>query len=172
MIYELVALESHFPPYLCLMSQSRNAYDPNPLKSSLLWIGFPSQGMALPVARAYSSLATPDLRPPHLHESPPPIQSTSQTPLGFSQALATITIYEMFLGNVLPTLHTHCHDQSKTKTWCVTIPPKTLWGMKLSSQPCSLGDLSSLTRDWTCVPCIARWILNHWTTREVPGLKF
>ena len=20
-----------------------------------------------------------------------------------------------------------------------------------------------------CVPCIARWILNHWTTSEVPG---
>ena len=27
-------------------------------------------------------------------------------------------------------------------------------------------DLSSLTRDHTCVPCIARWILNHWTTGE------
>ena len=24
------------------------------------------------------------------------------------------------------------------------------------------------TRDWTCVPCIGRWILNHWKTREVP----
>ena len=23
---------------------------------------------------------------------------------------------------------------------------------------------SSLTRDWTSIPCIARWILNHWTT--------
>ena len=23
------------------------------------------------------------------------------------------------------------------------------------------------SRDWTCVPCIGRWILNHWTTREV-----
>ena len=22
-------------------------------------------------------------------------------------------------------------------------------------------------RDWTCVPCTARWIFNHWTTREV-----
>ena len=26
---------------------------------------------------------------------------------------------------------------------------------------------SSQTRDWTCVPCIGKWILNHWTTREV-----
>ena len=27
---------------------------------------------------------------------------------------------------------------------------------------------SSRTRDRTHVPCIGRWILNHWTTREVP----
>ena len=31
------------------------------------------------------------------------------------------------------------------------------------------GILSSLTRDGTQVPCIGRWILKHWTTREVPG---
>ena len=29
-----------------------------------------------------------------------------------------------------------------------------------------MWDLSSLTRDWTCVPCIARQILNHWTTQK------
>ena len=28
--------------------------------------------------------------------------------------------------------------------------------------------LRSLTRDWTCVPCIGRQVLNPWTTREVP----
>ena len=37
--------------------------------------------------------------------------------------------------------------------------------------PYSIWDLSSLIRDQTYVPCISRWILNHWTTREVP-LKF
>ena len=31
-----------------------------------------------------------------------------------------------------------------------------------------MWDLSSLTRDQIHVPCIARWILHHWTTREVP----
>ena len=31
-----------------------------------------------------------------------------------------------------------------------------------------MWDLSSPTRDWTHVPCIARWILYHWTNREVP----
>ena len=32
----------------------------------------------------------------------------------------------------------------------------------------SLRDLSSPTRDRTHVPCIGRWILNLWTTREAP----
>ena len=27
---------------------------------------------------------------------------------------------------------------------------------------------SSRTRDWTCVPCIGRRIINHWATREIP----
>ena len=31
---------------------------------------------------------------------------------------------------------------------------------------------SSWTRDRTRVPCIARHILNHWTTREVPFVHF
>ena len=30
----------------------------------------------------------------------------------------------------------------------------------------SRWDLSSLTRDWTYIPCIARQSLNHWTARE------
>ena len=29
---------------------------------------------------------------------------------------------------------------------------------------------SSRSSDWTCVRCIGRWILNHWTTRQVPVL--
>ena len=32
----------------------------------------------------------------------------------------------------------------------------------------SMQDLSSQTRDWTHIPGIGRWTLNHWTTREVP----
>ena len=30
-----------------------------------------------------------------------------------------------------------------------------------------MWDLSSPTRDQTCISCIGRQILNHWTTREV-----
>ena len=32
-------------------------------------------------------------------------------------------------------------------------------------EACGIG-LNPCTLDWTGVPCIARWILNYWTTRE------
>ena len=35
-----------------------------------------------------------------------------------------------------------------------------------------MKDLSSLTMDQTCIPHIARQILNHWTTKEVPSHPF
>ena len=34
--------------------------------------------------------------------------------------------------------------------------------------PRGTWDLSSLTKGRTCILCIGRWILNNWTTREVP----
>ena len=30
-----------------------------------------------------------------------------------------------------------------------------------------MWNISSLTKTRTCIPCIERWIFNHWTTREV-----
>ena len=41
-----------------------------------------------------------------------------------------------------------------------------------AQSPRSIWDLSSLTRDRTCVPCIGRRILHHWTTGEVPKVDF
>ena len=38
--------------------------------------------------------------------------------------------------------------------------------------PRGMWDLSSPTRDGTRIPCIGRWILYHWTTREVPRNQF
>ena len=38
------------------------------------------------------------------------------------------------------------------------------WAQLLSS----MRDLTFPTRDQTCIPCIARWMLNHWMTREDP----
>ena len=32
-----------------------------------------------------------------------------------------------------------------------------------------MWDLSSPNRDQTRTPCTGRWILNHWSTREIPG---
>ena len=36
--------------------------------------------------------------------------------------------------------------------------------------PHGMWDLCSPTRDRTRIPCIGRWILCHWTTREVLGI--
>ena len=35
-----------------------------------------------------------------------------------------------------------------------------------------MWDLSFLTRDWTHTPCVRRWSLNCWTTRELPHACF
>ena len=32
-------------------------------------------------------------------------------------------------------------------------------------------DLNSQTMDLTYIPCTVMWVLNHWTTREVPGTR-
>ena len=54
----------------------------------------------------------------------------------------------------------------KSRTSAQSLPSwkVPLWGICI---PFGMWDLSSLTRDWTQVPHNARWILNHWTTREV-----
>ena len=35
-----------------------------------------------------------------------------------------------------------------------------------------MWDFRSQTRDGTPIPYIGRWSLNHWTTREVPQMRF
>ena len=37
--------------------------------------------------------------------------------------------------------------------------------------PRGIWDLGSSPRDWNCTPCIGRWSLNHWTTREVSSME-
>ena len=37
--------------------------------------------------------------------------------------------------------------------------------------PQGMWNLGSPTRDWIFTPCIERWSLNHWTTREVPVVR-
>ena len=64
---------------------------------------------------------------------------------------------------------------------CSTRAPQCSGFFCWSSQVCRLQGLwymdwvapqhvgSSRTRDWTPVPCVGGWILNHWTTSEVPA---
>ena len=50
--------------------------------------------------------------------------------------------------------------------WCIG---SVVAALKFSC-PRSLWELSSPTRDQTCIPCVGRQIPNHWTTREVPEI--
>ena len=48
-----------------------------------------------------------------------------------------------------------------------------LWGLAGRSGTQALQHVgSSWTRRQICVPCIGRWIRNHWTTRDVPCDSF
>ena len=47
------------------------------------------------------------------------------------------------------------------------------WGCVALAAPWQLDLINnSSIRDRTHVPCVGRWILNHWTTREVPENLF
>ena len=48
----------------------------------------------------------------------------------------------------------------------------TVTAHRLSCVPCSRWDLTTVTRDQIQVSCNARWIPDHWTTREVLRQSF
>ena len=52
-----------------------------------------------------------------------------------------------------------------------SISPSKEYSGLISFGFCGIRDLNSSTRGQTHVLCIARWILNHWTTREIFKLK-
>ena len=58
------------------------------------------------------------------------------------------------------------------RTWALS-----LWSSGLAAPRLVGGGLSfpfkdwTHDRDWTFIPCIERWILNHWVTREVLFLR-
>ena len=56
----------------------------------------------------------------------------------------------------------HCDGVSYCRAWSQSVDSVVV-GYRLS---CACG--ISWTRAWTCVSCIGRRILNHWTTRAVP----
>ena len=60
--------------------------------------------------------------------------------------------------------------------WCAGFPSYSSRALAscrvLASLPWGMWDFRSPTRDQTWVPCIGRWILNHWTTREVSSPTF
>ena len=58
-----------------------------------------------------------------------------------------------------------CEPFSKFFYWnCYNISSVLCFGF----WPWGMWDLSFPIRDRTCTPCIGKWSLNHWTTREIP----
>ena len=48
--------------------------------------------------------------------------------------------------------------------------PQSMWTQRVGQDWGNLANMhGSLSRDPACTPCIGRWCLNHWTTREVPA---
>ena len=73
------------------------------------------------------------------------------------------------LGLSCGTMDLHCDlwDPSTGHTDSLLVACRLRSGSRWVEVLCGKRDLSSPTRDQTHVPCISRWILNHWTTREV-----
>ena len=51
---------------------------------------------------------------------------------------------------------------------CICLAMSALCCGAQPSLPCDMWELSSLARDQTLISCTGSWVLNHWTTREVP----
>ena len=75
--------------------------------------------------------------------------------------------------------HRYWAHSSKSTVWpkmesifqdgaCSLFPPS----VPQAPEPLGFRSCLTPTRDQTLVPCIAKWILNHWTNREVPHLTF
>ena len=58
----------------------------------------------------------------------------------------------------------HCGGLSRCGSQALVHRPQWLWLPGLAALQ---RVESSRTKDQTHVPCIGRWILNHWTSREV-----
>ena len=71
-------------------------------------------------------------------------------------------------------VHHHLPELAQTHVYRVgdAIQPSHLSCGTQAQLPHGMWDLSSQTRVQTCVPCLGRQILNHWTTREVPWIEF
>ena len=75
-----------------------------------------------------------------------------------------ISIYLFVVASGLSCGTFCCHVRTSFQPWSM--------GSRGRAQlPRGVQDLSSLARDQTSIPCIGRWILNHWTTRESPILS-
>ena len=106
-------------------------------------------------------------------------------PIAISKCPKILFLKDLFIYFLLIALGLHCFascsEWGLLQLWCMGFA--LWWLLLLQSMLCRVHGLqelwcsdlvapwhvgSSLARDWACVPCIGRQILNEWTTREVP----
>ena len=87
-----------------------------------------------------------------------------------ARGLLLVAVHTLFIA--MASLAEHTLQGTWAQSW-LTLGSRALaqelWSMGLVA-PWHVG--SSQIRDQTCVPCIARQILNHWTIREAPPYSF
>ena len=95
------------------------------------------------------------LPPPHI-DALCAIHSPLLTSCFHNMFRTVFNFFKDFFFNVdhLKNLYWICYNIASVL--CFVFLPQGMW------------DLSPPTRDWTWTPCLGRWTLNHWTTREVP----
>ena len=105
----------------------------------------------------------------------------------WTQSFTNLTDWLISLGCTGPSLpHTRCLQCDLQRllycgAWLLTVAASLAVEQPLQGAHTSVVSVHRLrcsvacgipqTRDQTCVPCIGRWILNHCTSREVPGLN-
>ena len=100
--------------------------------------------------------------------------------VGFKFTVLSVFYFRLFLNNHLFPCHvwaslqcgtwaSHCSGFS-----CCRAQALGAWAQQLGCMdPVILWHVgSSQARDWIRIPCTARWILNHWTTREASAFYF
>ena len=96
------------------------------------------------------------------------VRSYWATELNWSYTVSQIK-NQVWLSTVIQSFISDSKDLSLKKNFLKNLFTY-FWPHCVSGLSCPVAcrNLSSLTRGWTHIPCIGRWILNHWTTREVP----
>ena len=86
-------------------------------------------------------------------------------------ALASLQLWRVGFLSLVVARAPGCMGSVVCGTWALVEVRELSSCSAWAQLPRGMWDLSSLTGNQTRIPCIARRILHHWTTREIPGQR-